>query len=896
MLKKIIFIVFLVSIKYAIGYSDFSDAEKLQGYKQENGMVTFIFEEKLYAVSPEKVVIEGSFREWNHEMDNRQWWLKKEEKQATVWVLKITQSINPGSQFKFRIDEGEWMSPPSGAPNVRGGNLIYGYDSISISMKSEIVNEHDIRVFITGNETSISLDPSDYRLFKADGIEIPVNKIFYIRPGEIQIYPGVKVDRHRVYYLQDKKRDLHSLVSYNGWFRHSYSEKKLGAFYDPKINKTLFRLFAPRATLVKLYLYKNPENKYYASHVLKVDYNGVWEISLSGNLEGHFYDYTVHGHDDPGNNFYETNPVHISDPYGQVSVDSFGPCRIWPEMPPPRPVKGGRPTMEDVIAYEVHVQDFTFGLPIDEKKRGTFNGFIEKGLTNSIGEKIGFDHILDLGINVVHLQPVQEYLHFPAEDWRETFFKDPYMIEQGISEENYQWGYRTTHFMAIESRYREKGADWGTQNQNFRDLVETFHDLGIAVIVDIVFNHTGERMDGRMDYFNFSVIDKPYYYRTDEALEYIGDYGTEIKSEERPMVQRWLIDQCKNLVNQYGIDGFRIDLAGLTDKQTLKTLRQELGPDIIIYGEPWIGSSDPNYEENPDWDWYKHDAPITFFQDDARNAFKGSPFTLEDKFRDRGYAGGNGDRANVKLALSAGFPEDRSPTAGINYLDIHDNWALADRFASENWDGRLGVDENRVKIAAALLFTSLGPVVIHGGTEFLRSKGHAPLKEIKKKFQGGSLPFHGKNDTYNLAKANEFIWENKGKSIGDDNDNIKCNYKNMYEYWRGLVSLRKSETGKVFRLAEKTPDHYYKWFDPKNTKLLGYLVADKILVVMNTDTTGDSINNVVLPEGSQWHLIANIDEVNLKQGIAWDPDRILDGGKSYNLALPAVSLKIWIRK
>ncbi len=770
------------------------------------------------------------------------------------------------------------------------------YDSNSISMRSEIVGEFDIRVFMTGQKETISLDPDDYRLFKADGIEIPISKIFYIRPGEVQICPGENLDKRRVYFLQDKKHDLRSLVSYNGWFRHSYSKKKLGTYYDSKINKTWFRLFSPRATLVKLYLYKDPKEKYFTRHTLRADGNSIWEIALPGNLEGQYYDYTINGYDDPGNSFYDTNPVHISDPYGQVSVDSFGPCRIWPAVKPPRPVRGGRPAMEDVIAYEVHVQDFTTGLPIDKRKRGTFSGFIERGLTNNIGEKIGFDHILDLGINVVHLQPVQEYLHFPTEDWREAFLYDPYMIEQGVNEENYQWGYRTTHFMAIESRYREKGAEWGSQNQNFRDLVEAFHDAGIAVIVDIVFNHTGERMDGRMDYFNFSVIDKPYYYRTDEALEYIGDYGTEIKSEERPMVQRWLIDQCKNLVDQYGIDGFRIDLAGLTDKQTLKTLRRELGPDIIIYGEPWIASSDPNYEENPDWNWYKVDAPITFFQDDARNAFKGSPFTLEDKYKDRGYAGGNGDRENVKLALSAGFPEDHTPIAGLNYLDIHDNWALADRFATENWDGRLGIDENRVKIAAALLFTSLGPVVIHGGTEFLRSKGHAPLKVIKKEFQGGYLPFHGKNDTYNLAKANEYIWENKGKSTGDDNDKIKCNYKNMYAYWRGLINLRKSNIGKVFRIAEKTPDQYYKWFEPENLKLLGYLVADKIFITINTDTVSGSFDNVVLPGGTQWRLIANIDEVSFEYGIADDSDKTLEGGKSYKLTLPAESLKIWITK
>jgi pullulanase/glycogen debranching enzyme len=887
MQKKFIIILSLAFIKLCIGQIEFTPGEKLQGYKQQNGTTYFVFDESIYNVTPENVIIEGSFRNWDHNMDDIRWWLNKSDKPG-VWILKAPQNIESGSQFKFRINKGEWMVPPSQASNLRGGNLIFGEDSGTIKMRSEIVSEFDVRLFISGKDITISLNPKDYRLYGSDGVEIPIHKVFYIRPGEIQLYPGKKLDKRRVYFVENILNAVKSMVSFDGWFRHTYSDKKLGAFYENDSDRTWFRLFAPRATLVNLYLYRDLSNNPYTHHPLHVDEDGIWEIALPGNLDGDYYDYTIIGFDEPGNHYFDTNPAHISDPYGQVSVDSYGPCRIWPNVTPPRPVKGGRPAMKDVIAYEVHIQDFSTGLPIDEQKKGTFSGFIEKNLTNSIGEKIGFDHILDLGVNVVHLQPIQEFLHFPTDEWRQTFINDPYMIEQGINKKNYQWGYRITHFMAIESRYREEGAEWGSQNQNFRDLVEAFHDAGIAVIVDMVFNHSGERMDGRMDYFNFSVIDKPYYYRTDESFDYVGDYGTELKSEERPMVQRWIIDQCKNLVEQYGVDGFRIDLAGLTDKQTLLTLRQELGNDIIIYGEPWISSSDLNYEENPDWNWYKIDAPITFFQDDSRNAFKGSPFTLEDKYRDRGYAGGNGDRENVKRALSAGFP--------INYLDIHDNWALADRFASVNWDGRNGVDENRVKIAAALLFTSLGPVVIHGGTEILRSKGHAPLKEIKKTFQGRSLPFHGKNDTYNLAKANQYIWENKGKSIGDNNDSIKCNYKDMYAYWRGLIRLRKSTIGKIFRVSEKPVKNYYKWFEPENSKLLGYMVSEKILVTINTDTKSGTFSEVILPESTEWRLIANIDEVNLKDGITGDPEKTLVGGKTYNLTLPAESLKIWIRK
>jgi pullulanase/glycogen debranching enzyme len=895
MFRIFVMMICLTFFQIGVGQITFSTAEKLRGYKEVNEIVFFVFDESIYAVTPEKVIIEGSFRNWDHNLNDSSWWLKKSD-QPGIWVLESPQNIESGSQFKFRINEGEWMPPPSTAPNYRGGNLIYGKEQSTLKMKSEIFDEMDIRVYISGKDVTISLNPDDYCLKRTDGFEIPIYKVFYIRPGEIQLYPVTKLDKRRVYVVENKIFALKSLVSFDGWFRNTFSNKKLGAFYDLQSDETWFRLFAPRATQVNLYLCKDPLKKSYDQHELRADDNGVWEIALSGNLEGDYYDYTVHGYDEQGNHFYETNQVHISDPYGQVSVDSYGPCRIWPNVKPPRPVKNGRPAMENVVAYEVHIQDFTTLLPVDKKKKGTFRGFIVRGLTNSQGEKIGFDHIIDLGINVVHLQPIQEFLHYPTDDWRETFINDPYMIEQGINKENYQWGYRTTHFMAIESRYREKGAAWGSQNQDFRDLVEAFHDYGIAVIVDMVFNHTGERMDGRMDYFNFSVIDKLYYYRTDDSFNYIGDYGTEIKSEERPMVQRWIIDQCKNLINQYGVDGFRIDLAGLTDKQTLRTLRQELGDEIIIYGEAWISSSDPQFEENPDWNWYKSDAPITFFQDDSRNAFKGSPFRLEDKYRDRGYAGGNGHREDVKRALSAGFPDDHKPISGINYLDIHDDWALADRFALKNWDGRFGVDENRIKIAATLLFTSLGPVVIHGGTELLRSKGQAPLKEINKKFQGCNLVFHGKNDTYNLAKANEFIWENKGKSRGDDNNSIKCNYKNMYAYWKELIHFRLSDLGKIFRMSEKPANNYYKWFEPENQKLLGYLVSDKVFVIINTDTIGGTFTNVLLPDDSKWQLIANIDEVNFEDGITDGSDTILEGGKNYRLNLSAENLKIWIRK
>jgi pullulanase len=888
-------IFFLTAI--VLGQSNYSVSERLQGYIYHDQQFCFIFDEQIYQVQPARVIVEGSFRNWDHNLQDNSWYLQKDEREAGIWKLKVTRAIEPQTQFKFRIDGGTWLPPPAAAKNQRDGNLIFQADTNLIVLTAEIAGPRNIRACISGRQVPVSLDPADYSLSETGGREIKVLQVFYILPGEIQIYPAEDLDIRRAYYLLEKVHNAETLVSYEGWTKYLYSAKKLGAFYDAAANCTWFRLFAPRATAVNLYLYHNPGEKYFGQYALVVDRDGVWEVSLGGNLNGLYYDYTVHGPDEPGNNFYEKVPVHITDPYGQVSVDSFGPCRIWPDMVPPRPVKGGRPAMEDVIAYEVHVQDFTRLLPLAEKKQGTFTGFFEKYLKNKKGEKIGFDHLVELGINVVHLQPIQEFLHFPDQEWQKYFLNDQFMIEQGINKENYQWGYRTTHFFAIESRYREKGTEWGAQNQQFRDLVEALHDAGIAVVVDVVFNHTGERMDGRMDFFNFSVIDKPYYYRTNKHLDYIGEYGTEVKSEQRPMVQRWLYDQCKNLIDQYGVDGFRIDLAGQTDQQTLLNLRRIVGPDIIIYGEPWIASADPEFESNPDWDWYKADAPITFFQDESRNAFCGPPSNPEDKWKDRGYAGGNGERENVKKALSAGFPEDDTPLDGISYLDIHDNWTLADRFAKTDWDARKGVEENRVKIAATLLFTTLGPIVMHGGTEFLRNKSHAPLVELKKKFQNAYLYFHGKRDTYNLAAANVFDWELKGKSAGDDQGAVTCNYKNMYDFWRGLIALRKSDAGKVFRIKDVPPvSNYYRWFEPENTRLLGYMVDEKILVLVNTDTVAGEFTGIKLPAGGNWRLVATVNRVDPWRGLKSTKESLLKGGSKFNYTLAPEDLRIWVRQ
>lgn len=881
--------------------ASFTATERLQGYRASGEEVIFVFDEALYGVKPRQVQVTGEMRGWSQDMADQAWALQREQAAATVWTLAVLPAkvpkLVPGMQFKFRIDAGEWLPVPAAAPNQKGGNLVFKPEEKVLRLAAELVNPHYVRVLISGSKQELSLNAADYRLVQADGNVIPVAAVLRVTPEELHLHVEAALDLARVHYVEAIKLQQKAVASFTGYFRHLYSNQKLGAFFDDAARQTVFRVFAPRATLVKLYLYATPTSE--AQQTLDMTKNelGVWQSTVPGNQVGKYYDFTVHGPNDPGNYFFEQRPVHVNDPYARANVDAQGRSRVCAPIKPPPPLPKGRPKMADLIAYEVHVQDFTTSLTgLAENKRGTFAGMVEPNLRNAAGEKIGFDHLVELGINAVHLLPVQEFMHYPDEEWREAFENDPYMIARGINRENYQWGYRISNFFALENRYRIKGTEHGAQNQQFRDMVAAFHKKGIAVILDFVFNHTAENIDERDFVFNFKAFDAQYYYRTDGQLQLIGAFGNETKSEDRPMVQRWIIDQCKFFVEEYGVDGFRIDLAGLTDKQTLLALRQVLGPDIILYGEPWIDSSDPDFQANPDWDWYKIDAPITYFDDDFRNAIHGPPDNPKNKLTDRGYAGGNGRRAEAQLAVAAGFETEHTPLSGINYLDIHDNWAMADRFALHDWDGRQGVDEGPFKIAAAMLFTSLGPIVLHGGTEIMRSKGAAPLEEVIKHTRTGPIYLHGKRDTYNLRSANEFQWETKGRQRGDDNGQIKCNYGNMYHYWRGLIALRNSKYGKVCRLSTKPASDYIKWFLPENERLLGYLIGDRLLVLVNTADAEATFAKVTLPLRSRWRLVADANQVDHAKGITGHADSELLPLSAIDLTVPKQSVKIWVRE
>jgi len=746
-------------------------------------------------------------------------------------------------------------------------------------LRAAIEGPSAIRVLLSGAARPLAADA--WRLTDGAGREIGVAAVLPRTAGEALLVPATALDPSRVHFVELPDPGLRALARRDPGLRTLYSDRTLGARVAADGARTSFRVFAPRADSVRLFLYGDRDDAPAAatrSIALAGSADGTWAATVEADLHGAWYDFAVHGPPDPGNFFFGTHPVHVSDPYALVQDDALGKSRVWrDDGPPPPPVAGGRPRMEDVVAYEVHVQDFTDLLPVGEAEAGTLPAMTRPGLVNARGQPVGFDYLVDLGVNVVHLMPVQEYLHIPDSTWRAAFADDPFAREMGIDRENYQWGYRTTHAFAVESRYRSRDADPGAERDQFRALVRAFHERGIAVIVDVVPNHTGEDLDGH-HFVHFRVFDLPYYYRTDDELRHIGPFGNEVKTEERPMVQRWLLDQLRHWVEELGVDGFRIDLAGQVDEQTLRWVVTELPDDLIVYGEPWIAISDPDVRANPDWAWYKVDAPIPFFQDDARNAFKGSPFDVEE----RGWAGGDGAaRGAAMRALANDYPEEPRSTAGISYLDIHDNWALADRYALRDHDGRKGVDMGAMRIAAGLLLTSAGPVVMHGGTEMLRSKGLAPLEERFGDLPNGvTIHFKGRDDTYNLRAPNRFLWE----ALVPGSDPVR-----MRDWWRGLIALRMSKAGAVFRVAE-VPEGHYRFFTPDTETLLGYVVGDRVLVLANSGREAGAIA-FELP-GGVWRQASDGERID-PDGVDGPHTRL--GAGAHEVEVPAGAFLVWTR-
>ncbi len=545
-----------------------------------------------------------------------------------------------------------------------------------------------------------------------------------------------------------------NIPDYNSIDREFYYDGQLGAVYSPEF--TEFRVWSPLARKIVLNLYKTASSAKPFSSVGMTQSGGVWSAEISGDLHGVYYAYSV----TYGNTTRETIDIYAKSAgangeRGMVADMSRTNPEGW-ELS--RPVSLADYT--DAVIYELHVRDFSSDASGSFRVRGKFLSFCEKNPVNSFGDRIGLEYVKRLGATHIHLLPV-----FDFQSVDET---DPCA--------GFNWGYDPLNYDLPEGSYSTDPNNGEVRIKQLKELVRAAHSLGLGIIMDVVYNHTCRTEDSP-----FSVTFPGYYYRRnpDGGLSNGSGCGNEFASE-RAMARKFICDSLCFWAEEYKLDGFRFDLMGLLDIETLNLCAQRLkkiNPSIILYGEGWTGGASPLDEKLRG---LKHNAgklpDFAMFSDDFRDGVKGSVFSDSDC----GYVNGRADEERaelIKSVISAGIYRDdvgrgpeyiwtSKPQQAVNYVEAHDDLTLYDKLRSSMPDASEEEIIAADRLAAALVFLSQGIPFIQAGQEMLRSKPSP---------SGGFV-----HDSYNSPDSvNGLKW-----------DNITLQ-KDTVEYYRGLIAIRK---------------------------------------------------------------------------------------------------------
>lgn len=603
-----------------------------------------------------------------------------------------------------------------------------------------------------------------------------------------------------------------------------YTGNDLGAVYSPKM--TRFKVWAPEAESVKLNLYKQGEgDNLIDQHIMKKSANGTYVFEKQGDCNGIYYTYTVvnHGEEQEAVDPY-TKAAGVNGQRGMV-------INLAKTNPQGFEMDGYRNPehITDAIIYEGSVRDFTMDESSGVFHNGKFLGLTEANTTNHFGEATALDYISGLGVTHVQILPAFDF---------ET-------VDEKNQKAQYNWGYDPDNYNVPEGSYAVSPYDGAVRIQEMKQMVLALHSRGIGVIMDVVFNHTYRRDDS-----NLQKIVPGYYYRSDETGYTNGSgCGNEVASD-RPMVQKLIVDSLIYWAKEYHIDGFRFDLMGVLDIDTMNVIAErlkEIRPDIYLYGEGWNGGPSSLAEEKRAFKASAKKMPgIGMFNDDIRDTIKGSVFYddhlgfvnggthLENALR----YGITGAVAHPQVDYDAygSRPWAKEPGQSINYVSCHDNYTLWDKLSVSCPEASEEKKKAMNRLCAAIVFTSQGVPFIQAGEEFLRSK---PLPE-KKGFAENS---YNMPDTVNSIK-----WDNIHE------------YPDMIAYYKGLMALRKAHP--VFRMqseAEMTQNLCFLSDTPEN--VVAYLLKGKgaddtpenILVIFNGNDEEILYN---LPEG-KWKILVD---------------------------------------
>ena len=539
-------------------------------------------------------------------------------------------------------------------------------------------------------------------------------------------------------------------------------------------NKATFKLWAPTASSVEVLLYSSAdtigtfkpatvaakaiggtdepelEGTPAGTEKMKMDPGtGVWEAEIDNASLYKFYKYKIMVN---GNTYFvcDINAKICAADSVAAQIATLDDAEAAPagwESAYTNPWKGDSYT--DAVIYEMHIRDWSRAVVSDSTGK-----FLDIANSDEI-----MAHLRDLGVTHVQILPMFDYAQVNAD-------------------KGYNWGYNPYHYNVPEGRYVTDGYTDGRQAvKEMREMIQKLHENGIAVIMDVVYNHTNGTAAGSL----YDSTVPGYFYRQDSNGSYSNGSGcgNEVATE-RTMVKKYVIDSLKHWMNDYHINGFRFDLMGCLSSSTMKDIYDTLykiDPKVMVYGEPWTGSKDSQVKSGATSAVASGSYGVGAFDDDFRDAIKGAEFggfnvgQVQGTFADDGIVAGLTGKSGKNSRNTTGIPG-----LALHYAECHDNFTLYDKLAISYLNktsfkgdlftaiGAKGLEDVKAqdKLAAAYIFLAQGTPFINGGQEFLRTK-------------------QGDENSYQSVDSINAI------DLG-----FKNTYSDVYNTYKGLIALRKA--------------------------------------------------------------------------------------------------------
>ena len=663
----------------------------------------------------------------------------------------------------------------------------------------------------------------------------------------------------------DLKKEL---VNYETFFNSKVFEEdycysgELGNFYSKE--KTIFRVWNPIAYQVTVRVYHNDgyitkDDLAFEKLMNKVG-NGVWELELKSDLKNMYYTY-AYSFDNiqkQNNSDIEDNVnyiyiedkneviVEVADIYGKASGTNGLRTMIvdLEETNPDGWNNDKKPKFNkftDAIIYELHVRDFSSDINSGIKNNKQYLAFTENNTKNEYGDATGIEHLKELGVTHIHLLPIQDFGS----------------VDEGDKEKKeYNWGYDPYNYNVPEGSYASAAADGKVRIKELKTAIKAIHDAGMRVVLDVVYNHT---YDTRESLFDKTIPN--YYHRTLNGKYTNGSGCGNETASDRAMFRKYMIDSLVYWVKEYHIDGFRFDLMAVHDIETMNQIRMamdEIDKSILLYGEGWVGGkSKLSYEKAAFKNNAKKMENIAMFNDDGRDAIKGSVFIADNT----GFATGAmylsnsiiKDRKelmnNIKFMLAGSGIHEQvktnnkekigervyswadSPVQVINYVSAHDNMTLWDKIQVSHKEESRETLIKMNKLSMSIVMLSQGIPFIHAGDEFLRSKVNSKCK----------LGFDD-NSYRSGDEVNSIKWNDKTKN------------KEVFNYYKGLIEFRKNND--LLKMTERKEINDRVEFEEIDEGVILYKIKDNVgKVKMITAFNGMNRDYTLeLPIGITWNV------------------------------------------